>query len=522
MMKRLTNYLFLTLLFGLVFIYSCDNNGDDPKPSSPSVTPPSSIAEVKVGEIVDITFNVTVPGGYKNSGVAVISSGSAAIKTDMTADATSGTIVVAYTAGATAGADGVILTVSDNSNQTASNTAPIQVTEEAPPPANVVLAGLISEDSTLTADRIWELQGRVIIDEGTKLTIEPGTIIKGREGALTNASALIISRGATIMAEGTADNPIIFTSILDNIKVGEKMGTNLDELENEKWGGLIVLGKAPISAGDGDTESSIEGLPADEPFAKYGGDIPTDNSGIIKYVSIRHGGISIGAGNEINGLTLGGVGSETTIENIEIYATLDDGIEFFGGTVNVTNALVAWQGDDGVDIDQNYAGTVDNFVVTHGAGVGTDEGLEVDGPEGSTHTDGLFTLKNGTIINDGVEGSAGDFKSLAQGTVENVTFSGYTTANIKIRASYSNNCMDGKTDSFTHLTQATPTLVFTGSDFDGSAVYTDSKADDGTTTCTVSQAEKDAAAAKMTPDDTATGADTSVFDWTAAKMSGLF
>jgi hypothetical protein len=110
---------------------------------------------------------------------------------------------------------------------------------------------------------------------------------------------------------------------------------------------------------------------------------------------------------------------------------------------------------------------------------------------------------------------------LAQGTVENVTFSGYTAANIKIRASYSNNCVDGKTDSYTHLTQATPTLVFTGSNFDGSTVYTDSKADDGTTTCTVSQAEKDAAAAKMTPDDTATGADTSVFDWTATKMSGL-
>lgn len=81
--------------------------------------------------------------------------------------------------------------------------------------------------------------------------------------------------------------------------------------------------------------------------------------------------------------------------------------------------------------------------------------------------------------------------------------------------------MDGKADSFTHLTQDTPILVFTGSDFDGSAVYTDSKADDGTTTCTVTQAEKDAAAAKLTPDDTATGADTSVFDWTATKMSGL-
>ncbi len=519
-MKKITNYLLFTLIGILTFITSCDNS-DDPNPNAPAVTPPAGITSVKAGESIDISFNVNVPGGYKAGSATVLGSGSASIKTDMTKDATSGAIVVEYQSDASAGADGVILTISDNSNQTASNTAPVQITEDAPPPANVVLAGVIQEDSTLTADRIWELQGRVIVDEGVTLTIEPGTIIKGREGQETQASALIISRGGMINASGTADNPIIFTSILDNIKVGEKMGTNLEKEDNEKWGGLIVLGKAPISAGDGDTEASIEGLPADETYGKYGGDVADDNSGIIKYVSIRHGGITIGAGNEINGITLGGVGSGTTIENVEVYATLDDGIEFFGGTVNVTNLLIAWQGDDGVDVDQNYSGTVDNFIVTHGAGVGTDEGLEIDGPEGTTFTDGLFTLQNGTIINDGVEGSAGDFKSKAQGTVENVVWSGYTSAVVKIRASYSNNCMDPKTDSYTHLTGDTAKLIFTGSKFNGSSVYTDSKNDDESADCTVSQAEKDAAAAKMVADDTATGADDTVFDWTAAAMSGL-
>jgi hypothetical protein len=308
---------------------------------------------------------------------------------------------------------------------------------------------------------------------------------------------------------------------LDNIQVGEFNGTNLTKEDNEKWGGLIILGYAPISAKNGDTESSIEGLPAEEPFAKYGGDAADDNSGILKYVSIRHGGISIGDGNEINGLTLGGVGSGTIIEDVEIYATLDDGIEFFGGTVNVSNAIVAWQGDDGFDIDQNYAGTIDNFAVTHGVGVTTDKGLEVDGPEGSTNTTGMFMLKNGTLANDGKEGAPGDFKDKAQGTVDNVVFTGYANSQILIRASFTNDCMDPKTDSYTHLTQATPTLIFTKSEFDTNLVYTTSTNTAGTETCTVPPTDQTAANSKMVPDETATGADMSVFDWTLSKKNSL-
>ena len=136
----------------------------------------------------------------------------------------------------------------------------------------------------------------------------------------------------------------------------------------------------------------------------------------MAYISIRHGGALIGAGNEINGLTLGGVGSGTSISNIEVVANLDDGVEFFGGTVNATNILVGWQGDDGIDIDMNYAGMVSNFVVINGSN--SDEALEIDGPEGTTYTDGMFTLKNG-IATDYLGGNSnGDFKSKAQGTIE--------------------------------------------------------------------------------------------------------
>jgi hypothetical protein len=391
-----------------------------------------------------------------------------------------------------------------------------------PTPSDTVLSGVINENIKLTSDHIWELSGRVIINDGVTITIEPGTIIKGREGQGVNASALIISRGGKIEAIGTEEEPIIFTSILDNIKVNEKFGTNLTKTDNSKWGGLIILGNAPISAGDGDTESTIEGLPANELYGKYGGSVIDDNSGILEYVSIRHGGTLIGEGNEINGLTLGGVGSGTVVENVEVFATLDDGIELFGGTVNVKNFISTWQGDDGVDIDQNYSGTVDNFVVAHGDLVGTDEGLEIDGPEGTTYINGMFLLKNGTCMSDNIDGSAADFKSKAQGTVENVIFSNYNGGSvIKIAASYKDDCLNSKTDAFTNLTDTPAKLIFNGCKFDSNEVYTKSKASDGTTTCTVSSTDQTAADEKLISDPSASGADVSVFSWTISKSVGV-
>lgn len=354
-------------------------------------------------------------------------------------------------------------------------------------------SGTLSADEHWTADKIYFLNGRVIVPSGVTLTIDPGTIIKGIQGQDANASALIIARGGKIMAEGNATNPIIFTSELDDIAIGEKNGGNLARTDNEKWGGIIILGKAPISAESGDTESSIEGLPPNEDYAKYGGSSENDNSGILKYVSIRHGGISIGEGNEINGLTLGGVGNGTTIDNIEIYATLDDGVEFFGGSVNASNILVYYQGDDGIDVDQSYSGTVSNFAVIHGDGIGTDEALEIDGPENTSNTGGMFHLMNGFCKRDGSEGTPGDFKSKAQGKVHNITFQ-YGSDNIKIRASYQNACADAKTDAFTHLTDSPATLEFDNCSFSGVEVYTAS--DDGATPptdCTVPGADQTAA-----------------------------
>jgi hypothetical protein len=167
---------------------------------------------------------------------------------------------------------------------------------------------------------------------------------------------------------------------------------------NGLWGGLLVLGKAPISVSGDGIEASIEGIPADDSNGKYGGNVSDDNSGVIKYISIRHGGANIGEGNEINGLTLGGVGSGTIVENVEIVANQDDGIEWFGGTVNVKNVVVWNTGDDAIDTDQSWAGTLDNFAVINPG----DECFELDGPEGTMAA--KHTIKNGSVYAGDAEG----------------------------------------------------------------------------------------------------------------------
>jgi len=287
----------------------------------------------------------------------------------------------------------------------------------------VPVTGIISQNTTWTNDKIYQLNQKVVVDDGVTLTINPGTIIKGTPGSGSLASALIVARGGKINAVGTEDSPIVFTSTSDNIDAGETAGTNLDQNDRGLWGGLIILGKAPASFSGDVTELQIEGIPADDTFGLYGGNDAADDSGVIKYISIRHGGALIGEGNEINGLTLGAVGSGTVIDNIEVVGNVDDGIEFFGGTVNPTNLLVWSQGDDGLDIDQAYSGTIDNAVVV--LGDFSDHALEIDGPEGSAT--GSFTLQNVTLLGNLItdNGEYADFRSGATGATKNVYAYGF-------------------------------------------------------------------------------------------------
>lgn len=254
----------------------------------------------------------------------------------------------------------------------------------------------ITSNTLWTTGNVYVLTSRIAVEDGATLTIQPGVIIKGNAGTGANATALLVARGGKIIAVGSETAPIIFTSTADLIEPGQVASPNLDPTLNGLWGGLIILGNAPISADA--VPSQIEGIPPSDQNGLYGGDDATDNSGIIKYVSIRHGGANIGEGNEINGLTLGGVGSETIIENVEIVANQDDGIEWFGGTVNVTNAIVWNTGDDAIDTDQSWGGTLDNFIVVNPG----DECFELDGPEGTMEA--THTIKNGSVFASGAEG----------------------------------------------------------------------------------------------------------------------
>jgi hypothetical protein len=389
----------------------------------------------------------------------------------------------------------------------------------APCTGSITKVGMITASETWTENNIYILAGKVVVDAGVTLTIEPGTIVKGEKGTGSLASALIIARGGKIMAEGTSDSPIIFTSIDDNIQVGEKAGTNLDESNNGLWGGVLILGYAKGSFKGDVQEVQIEGIPAGDTFGLYGGDKDDDDSGVFTYVSIRHGGALIGEGNEINGLTLGAVGNKTVIENVEVVANFDDGVEFFGGTVNTSNLLVWASGDDGLDIDQAYAGAITNSLVI--LGETSDHALEIDGPEGSYAAQ--FTLSNTTLIGNALTpgGQYADYRSKALGATNNIYAYGFKdAANVELdNNGVSQNFLDGI------LTFADWQIVgFDNSIFqekvakDADGNETESKIilnPDFTTRAATWTTEVDSGSQSV-------GADISQFNWTYAKGKGAF
>ena len=201
---------------------------------------------------------------------------------------------------------------------------------------------------TWTKDREYLVEGPLFVNEGQVLTIEAGTVVRFRTGKGENASALIVSRGGKIIARGTPAEPVIFTAEADDLNGSlEKDATGL-------WGGIIILGNAPVNILAG--EGYMEGIPVSEPRGYFGGPDPNDNSGVLKYISIRHSGTNIGEGNEINGLTLAGVGRGTEIDYLEVISTADDGVEIFGGTVNLRHMVVSGCTDDAFDYDLGWTG----------------------------------------------------------------------------------------------------------------------------------------------------------------------
>ena len=303
---------------------------------------------------------------------------------------------------------------------------------------------LITEDITgnvtWTSDNEYILDGLIFVDSLSTLTIEAGTVIKGKlQSNITTgdgASALIVKRGAKIYAEGTPESPIIFTSELDDVTVPD----DLLLTDRGLWGGLILLGEAVTNQPT--TQNQIEGIP-NTYNAKYGGSNDEDNSGVLRYISIRHGGFSISGvpGDEINGLTMGAVGSGTTIEYIEVIANLDDGYEWFGGTVNTRYLAAVFCADDAFDYDQGWRGK-NQFWFALNPDDESGRGGEHDG--GDDDETGLPyaipMISNATYIGSGANstGVGGDGND---------------------RAIYFRDNAGGKSVSYTHLTLPTKRIV---------------------------------------------------------------
>jgi hypothetical protein len=208
-------------------------------------------------------------------------------------------------------------------------------------PSTTTLTGNINTTTTLTSDKVWTLKGYVYVTDGAKLIIQPGTTIVSD---VAEKGALCIERGSQIIAEGTQSKPIVFTS-----------GRPEGQRSPGDWGGIVILGRAKTNRSSEPTIEGGIGRP-------YGGTNDSDNSGVMRYVRIEYAGIAAMPNSEINALTLGGVGNETILENIQTIYANDDAFEFFGGTVNGKNLYAFATADDDFDFDFGYTGMITNGV----------------------------------------------------------------------------------------------------------------------------------------------------------------
>jgi len=230
------------------------------------------------------------------------------------------------------------------------------------------ISGTIESDLTLTDDVYYTLVGRVDVGidiggDGNKaggksatLTIPAGVTIASK----TASDFLQINRGSKIMAEGTVSNPIIFTS-------SQKLDGSLTNEESARglWGGIVILGRAPINKCSNDVRgtAACEKVVEGSTDSLMGGNISDDNSGSLKFVRVEYAGYEIFPGNELNGITFGGVGNGTTVDYIQVHNNLDDCVEFFGGTVDVKHLVCTGAGDDNLDIDWGYTGRLQFVLV---------------------------------------------------------------------------------------------------------------------------------------------------------------
>ncbi len=266
---------------------------------------------------------------------------------------------------------------------------------------------------TLTADKTWILDDVTYVQDGDTLTIEPGTVIKAESDG-----SLVVSRGGKIMANGTKEAPIVFTSIAEP---GSK--------NRGDWGGVILLGKAPNFKGQ---DTLIEGL-ADNEQNYYGGDDADDSSGELSYVRIEYSGTELSPGNEINGLTLGSVGSGTKLHHVMVNTTLDDCFEWFGGNFDASHLVANNCGDDMFDVDQGFQGKLSNLFGRVGVALSSDpNGFEMDSDLAERTPITSVTAKHVTLCGKGEAADAISFGMVLRenllGDFDNILVTGFDAA----------------------------------------------------------------------------------------------
>jgi hypothetical protein len=281
-----------------------------------------------------------------------------------------------------------------------------------------VLRGRFTNDVVLTNDTYWVLRGTVFVHEPARLIIQPGTTIIGETAT---RGTLVIDRGAQIIADGTREQPIVFTS---DQPVGQR--------NRGDWGGLIINGRAPLNLpggvglGEGDT-----GI--------YGGDDPNDNSGILRFVRVEFAGIEFSPDNELNGIAFQGVGRGTIVDHIQVSFNKDDGIEMFGGSVDIKHAVLTGIGDDSVDWTFGWNGRM-QFVIVQQRGDDADKGIEADnnGNNNDLLPRSNPTIYNATFIGDptttfGAESVEGlRLREGTAGTLRNIIVMGFKTVGVNV------------------------------------------------------------------------------------------
>ena len=314
----------------------------------------------------------------------------------------------------------------------------------------VVLEGRLNADKTLTSAYDYLLRGAVFVEGGATLTIEAGVKIYGEQA--TNGT-LIISQGSKIMAQGTASAPIVMSS--DAFEGSRARG---------QWGGLIINGSAPtnqgVTFGEGDTGA-------------FGGNNPADSSGILQYVRVEYAGIEFSPDNELNGIAFQGVGSGTTVDHVQVHMNQDDGVEMFGGTVNLKYVMVTGARDDSFDWTDGWTGKA-QFLVVQQYGDDADNGFEVDNSskDNEAQPRSAATIYNATLVGDpsGPESDNGMLiREGAAGMFANFIVTGFNKVGLDIN------------NEATHAQADSGKLVVKNSIFfeNGKGNFGDEKDDDG-------------------------------------------